>query len=235
MSTNRGGKTLRTIGIVFMALTAGFTLLGGMGTSCVAFNPTGFSESMARLAPFQWLYILFVLIGIALGVLGIRATVELIKGKANSYRDSMIVLIAGVAVGVVHMFVSRALRGKSMPVDQVVYMTVLTLILFLIFRIPSIWEKVDFTRGSVRSNGPAGGAAAIILGLVTMSMQYLMGPSHTWDGVNYAAAFNSTLIAAGVFGLILGSALILRPVFKRKEPPISEGSCESEFIQELSC
>ena len=33
------GKTLRFIGIVLMALTAGFTLLGGIGTTCAAAVP----------------------------------------------------------------------------------------------------------------------------------------------------------------------------------------------------
>ena len=61
MSTNSSfAKFLRFIGILLMGVTAGFTLLGGIGTSCVALNPTGFSESMAKLAPFQWLYLLLV-------------------------------------------------------------------------------------------------------------------------------------------------------------------------------
>ncbi|MCB0119884.1 MAG: hypothetical protein KDD72_12695, partial [Anaerolineales bacterium] len=54
------GKSLRFVGILLMALTGGFTLLGGIGTSCVAINPAGFGESMAALARLQWLYILFV-------------------------------------------------------------------------------------------------------------------------------------------------------------------------------
>src|SRR5512134_835490 len=100
------GKTLRFIGIVLMALTGGFTLLGGIGTTCAALFPTRW-ESMAPLAPFQWLYILFVVTGIFLGVWGIRATVRLIKGMEQSYREALIVLIAGVVVGAVHIFVSR--------------------------------------------------------------------------------------------------------------------------------
>ena len=103
-------KSLRFIGIVLMALTGGFTLLGGVGTSCVAISPTGFGESMAPLAKLQWLYILFVLAGITIGVLGIRATIALIKGADKSYRDALYVLIAGVVVGFIHIFVSRALR-----------------------------------------------------------------------------------------------------------------------------
>ncbi len=72
-SNSRFAKILRFFGILMMGLTAGFTLLGGIGTSCAALFPTNW-ESMAPLAALQWLYILFVLVGIGLGILGIRAT-----------------------------------------------------------------------------------------------------------------------------------------------------------------
>lgn len=201
-------KFLRFIGILLMALTGGFTLLGGIGTTCAALFPTNFS-SMAALAPFQWLYILFVLAGIALGMLGIRATVLLVKGADKSYRDALVVLTTGVVIGILHIYASRALRGKSMPVDAVVYTTFLTLIVFLLFRIPTIWQGVDFTRGNAKSNLPAGGAAAILLGVMTLTIQYTMGTTHTWGGVNYADAFNTSMTLAGIFLLMLGAALFI--------------------------
>ena len=205
-------KFLRFLGIVLMGLTAGFTLLGGIGTTCVALNPTGFSESMALLAPYQWLYILFVLAGIALGVFGIYATILLVKGAEKAYRYTMYVLVGGTVIGILHMFVSRALRGKSMPVDAVVYTTILTLILFLILRIPYIWQGVDFTRGNSRANLPAGGAAAILVGLLALSIQLTMGATHTWDGVNYADAFNTTMTGIGAACLLLGAGTILKAI-----------------------
>lgn len=200
-------KSLRFIGIVLMALTGGFTLLGGIGTSCAAFNPTGFGDSMAPLAPFQWLYILFVLIGVVIGVWGIWATVKLVKGAPDSYKMSMQALVAGVVVGFIHIYASRALRGKSMPVDAVVYTTVLTLIVFLLFRIPGIWQGVNFDKGG--SNRTAGGAAAIILGIMTLTVQYTMGSTHTWSGVNYADAFNTGMTLAGIGLLLLGAGILV--------------------------
>ena len=200
-------KFLRFIGIVLMALTGGFTLLGGIGTSCAAFNPTGFGESMAPLAPFQWLYILFVLTGIVIGVWGVWATVKLVKGTSDSYKMSMQALVAGVVVGFIHIYASRALRGKSMPVDAVVYTTVLTLIVFLLFRIPSIWQGVNFDKGG--SNRTAGGAAAIILGAMTLTIQYTMGSTHTWGGVNYADAFNTGMTLAGLGLVLLGAGIFV--------------------------
>lgn len=199
-------KFLRFIGIVLMALTGGFTLLGGIGTTCAALFPTNY-ESMAALAPFQWLYILFVLTGIAIGVWGIRATVKLVKGAPDSYKMSMQALIAGVVIGFIHIYASRALRGKSMPVDAVVYTTVLTLIVFLLFRIPGIWQGVNFDKGG--SNRTAGGAAAIILGALTLTIQHTMGSTHTWGGVNYADAFNAGMTVAGIGLLLLGAGLFV--------------------------
>ena len=208
-------KSLRFIGIVLMALTGGFTLLGGIGTSCAALFPTKY-ESMAALAPFQWLYILFVLVGIAIGIWGIWATVKLIKGTSDSYLMSMQALIAGVLVGGLHIYISRMLRGKSMPVDAVVYTTVLTLIIFLLFKIPAIWKGVDFTKGNAKENKTAGGAAAIMLGLLTFTIQYTMASTHTWDGVNYANVFNTSMRILG-WGLTLGGVLILLIKEKARE------------------
>lgn len=201
-------KTLRFIGIVLMALTGGFTLLGGIGTTCAALFPTKY-QSMAALAPFQWLYILFVIAGIALGVMGIRAAIMLIKGADKSYRDALIVLVAGVVIGFIHIYASRALRGKSMPVDAVVYTTLLTLVVFLLFRIPFLWQGVDFTKGNAKSNKPAAGASAILLGLMTLTIQYSMASTHTWDGVNYADAFNTAMTMTGLALLFLGAGLVI--------------------------
>jgi hypothetical protein len=201
-------KFLRFIGIVLVGLTGGFTLLGGIGTTCAALFPTNY-ESMAALAPFQWLYILFVLTGIALGVWGIWATVKLVRGTSDSYKMSMLVLVTGTVIGFIHIYASRALRGKSMPVDAVVYTTVLTLIIFLLFRIPFIWQGVDFTKGNTKSNLPAGGAAAILLGVMTLTIQYTMASTHTWGGVNYADVFNTSMTIIGIGLLLLGAGIFI--------------------------
>ena len=142
-------KILRFIGIFFMSLTAGFTILGGAGTTCAALLPTKW-DSMAPLAPYQWLYILYVIVTIAIGVLGIRAVVKLVKGHKDGYKATMIALVAGVLVGGLHIYTSRMLRGSSMPVDAVVYTTVLTLVIFLLFRIPPIWKGVDYYKSSTQ-------------------------------------------------------------------------------------
>ncbi len=202
------GKLLRFIAIVFMGLTAVFTLMGGIGTTCVALAAEKY-DSMASIAPYKWLYVIFVLVTTAIGVMGIRAVVLLIQRKPNAYRYSMIALISGVVVGVIHMAVSRALRGSSMPVDGVVYITFLTLIIFLILRIPAIWNKVDFTKARKSESEMAGGAAAIISGLLALTIQYWMAPTHTLAGVNYADAFHAAMLVSGASLLLIGCGLSL--------------------------
>jgi hypothetical protein len=203
------GKVLRFTGIVLMAMTGGFTLLGGIGTTCAALFPTNW-DSMAPLAKVQWLYILFVLTGIVIGVWGIWATAKLVRGTSDSYKTSLYALIAGVVIGGIHIAVSRALRGKSMPVDAVVYTTVLTLVIFLLFRIPGIWQGVNFDKGGDKTSHMAGGAAAILLGIFTLMIQYMMASTHTWDGINYADAFNASMTLVGSALVVAGIGYLVR-------------------------
>ena len=209
MSTNGFfAKSLRFIGIVLMALTGGFTFLGGVGTFCAAVFPQKY-ESMAGLIPYQWLYILFMLGTIAIGVWGIWAAIKLIKGTTDAYWMSLYALIAGVLVGGFHIYMSRMLRGKSMPVDAVVYTTLLTLVIFLLFKIPMIWQGMDFSKAKASDNKKAGGAAAMLVGLFTLTIQYTMGSTHTWGGVNYADAFNTSMAVIGIGLLLLGAGIFV--------------------------
>jgi hypothetical protein len=175
------GTTLRTIGIVLMSLTAAFTLMGGAGTTCVALNPSGFGGKFAGIAPFQWLYILFVLVTLAVGIWGVRAVVKLIAGARGSYRQALIVLAAGLLIGVIHMAASRALRGSSMPVDMV-YTTVLTR-RFSCCVCPASGSAVverpdagDRKTGRLRQSPGAAGLLA--------QRAILMAPTHTIGGIN---------------------------------------------------
>ncbi len=133
----RWAKVLRVLGIIFMGITAVFTLMAGIGTTCVAFAAEKFSASMALITPYKWLYILFVIFTTAIGVMMIRATVMIIKSKDKAYRYALLTLVLGIVIGLIHIIASRMIRGKSMPTDGVVYMNILTLIIFLIFSIPA--------------------------------------------------------------------------------------------------
>jgi hypothetical protein len=212
MSRNKcWAKLLRIVGIVLMSLTAAFTLMGGAGTSCIALNPTGFGGKFSGIAPFQWLWFLFVLIGLAAGVMGIRAVVLLIKGRKNSYRYALIALMIGTAINLIHLFASRALRGGSMPVDGVLYTNILTLVIFLLFRLPGVWQSVNYEKpaGEKPSGQNAASIALIATGLLTLSIQFIMAPTHTINGFNYADVWHLTLRIIGATLILVGAGIVL--------------------------
>jgi hypothetical protein len=220
-------KVLRVIGIVMMALTAVFTMMGGIGTTCVALNPSGYGGKFSGIAPFQWLYILFVVVTLAFGVMGARAALILIRNRPNAYRYSVIALVGGSITGVIHVMVSRALRGGSMPVDMVTYINILTLVLFLIFRIPAIWKEIGFGE-PVQSNtaGMASGLSSITCGAIALTIQYWMGPTHTIGGVNYADVWHVQLQLIGWFLVQVGVFILMQNmgVFSKKDITVKAAS-----------
>jgi hypothetical protein len=213
------GKILRFIGILFLSISALFNIAGGVGTTCVALDPAGY-EGYEAIANFQWLYILYILVTTAFGVMMVRAVVLLIKGRANGYLYALIALVGAVIVGAIHIATSRALRasGSSMPVDGVVYTTVLTLIIFLIFKIPGVWQVVDFTKAKKMDSDLAGGAAAIVCGGISLIIQVLMAPTHTINGVNYGDAFHLTTTGLGWMLILLGSYQVFKSKLDIKIP-----------------
>lgn len=206
-------KTLRIVGIVLLSLSAVFTLMGGAGTTCVTLNPTGYEGRFAGIAPFQWLWVLFVLIGIAAGILQVRAVVQLIKGARSAYRDALIGLLTGTLINAVHLVASRLLRGGSMPVDMVLYTNVLTLVVFLLFRIPRIWQGVNFEKpaGDRKTGRKAAAIAMLACGLLALTIQFLMAPTHTIGGVNYADVWHLTFSLLGGGLILAGLGTLLLP------------------------
>ncbi|NLE77608.1 MAG: hypothetical protein GX605_12775 [Chloroflexi bacterium] len=203
-------KVLQGMAIALMALTVAFTLLGGAGTSCVAFAAEKFG-SMAVLAPYKWLYGLFVVVSLAAGLAGIPATAGLVRGRPNAYRNALIVLLVGALSAGVQMAVSEALRGKSAPVNVRFYVSAFTLAVFLLLRLPPVWPRVDFLQ---RAQGGAGGQAAaaatalLVSGLLTLTTPYWAGPSHTMGGENLVYVLGLPLALAG-WALTLGGVATL--------------------------
>lgn len=208
-------KLLRIVGIVLMAITAAFTLMGGAGTTCVTLNPTGFGGKFSGIAPYQWLWVLFVLVGIAAGVLGVRAVVQLVRGKKDAYRSALVALLIGTIINAIHMFASRALRGGSMPVDGVLYTNVLTLVVFLLFRIPYIWQGVNYEKpvGDKETGQHAAAIALGAVGLLSLTIQFLMAPTHIIGGVNYADVWHMGLSLLGIGLMLAGVLAFVKPPF----------------------
>jgi hypothetical protein len=97
-----------------------------------------------------------------------------------------------------------------MPVDAVLYTNILTLIIFLLFRIPGIWRGVNYEKAEgEKGNGRDAAAAALsVSGLLSLTIPYWMAPTHTISGVNYADATLLTLIGCGLIGSSIIIALV---------------------------
>ena len=204
-------KAIRIIAVVLVGLTAVVNLLGGAGTYCAAFTPDKY-DSMKALIPLQWLYQLFVVTVVAAGLAGVWTTVTLARVQKNSYLAALIVVAAGLVLALVQMTASRALRGKSMPTDMRLYVSILALLALLILRLPGVWRKagMDGASGGTGSWTTPAGTAAMVMGLAVLTVPTWVGGSHVFDGANWVYAWDWQLMLVAAVLLTSGTGLVLR-------------------------
>jgi len=232
----RFAKFVYVVGIVLLGITALFTISSGLGTICVALNPTGFGENMALLAPFQWLYIFYVILTTAIGGVIAYAFILFIKRKPKAYSIAIAALVAGLVVGIIHIITSRGLRGNSMPVDAIVYTTLITLFVLLLFRLRSIREQINHVSTDAMDNSPqqASIIALLLSGLFTLTIPIWLGASHTWNNTNWAAAFPFITNGLGLLLVISGLVLYLCRNWARKPPAVSGAAFDPKNIVQKS-
>jgi hypothetical protein len=209
---NKTGMTLRIGAIILMGLTAAMNLLGGIGTTCAAFsNKVEYKMAFKDLLDYRWLYQIFVVTTILIGIAGIWVLIRMVRGGPKITRDALIVLGIGTIIGGVHYFTSLALRGKAAPANVKFYTNIFTLIVFLIFQIPSLREKVDFSKAGGKSETNAGaGMAAIIVGAIMLTIFHWAGPSHTFYGENWVYVLQMPLIIVGSILVLGGMGIVVR-------------------------
>lgn len=208
------GKVIRTIGIIFFGLATIMNLVGGVGTSCAAFL-TGDYPSFSALIEqnMQWLYQGLVITTVSVGLAGIWVLVELIRGKKNNFRNALIVLAFGTVLAGIQYYSSLQLFGRAAPANMKFYINVITLILFLLYLIPGVREKVNFSRDEVSMDmNTAGGLAAIVMGVILLTTPYWAGPSHTYQGVNWVNLLQFELTVSGILLTGAGVAMFVRVV-----------------------
>ena len=200
------GKVLRIAAIILLGLTAVFSLLGGIGSTCVAFAAENW-QSMAAIVPFKWLYMIYVVLTIGAALYALRATVNLVRNRPGAYRQALIAILACLVLASAQLITSRLLRGKSMPNDLRVYVSLLALVVFLLLRIPGVWQQSGMGRPDAGgSAGLAAGTALYVSGVTVLAVQLWAGPTHTFGGVNFADVWHVQLAILG-WGLITGSLL----------------------------
>lgn len=200
------GKILRIVAIILLGLTAVFSLLGGIGSTCVAFAAEKY-PSMSAIVPYKWLYMLFVFLTIAASLYAVRATVNLIRGRPGAYRQALIAILACLGLALAQVISSRLLRGKSMPNDLRVYISFLALVVFLLLRIPRLWQQSGLGNPGSGGAGLGAGAALFLSGATVLTVHLWAGPTHTFGGINFADVWHTQLSLLG-WGLIVASLLV---------------------------
>ena len=207
-----GGKAVRIVAIVLFAIAAALNLLGGIGTSCVALNPTRWGEAMAQLAPYQWLYIVLMVGATVVAAWGIAVTVGLTRGRRNAYRNALWVLLLSAILAGVQTYASIALRGKGAPQNMRFYLTALVLVVFLLLRLPPLWRLIQGFDGGGQGNWRTPtGLAAFMGGLIVLTTPLWATPTHIGpDGANWVNVLRTPLLAGGVLLTLAGVGLLRR-------------------------
>ena len=208
------GKILRILALVLVGATAIFTLLGGIGTTCIAFNAEQYGKAFAAFIPYKPTYQMFVYTSIVAGVIGVAATVAMVRGSGWAYWGALLAAITGMGTAGAHMYYSSTLKEISFfaaaPENMRFYVSTITLVVLLVLRLPGVWQAVDFTapwRGS-GSAKIAGGMAAVVVGLITLTTPIWAAPNHVVDGYNLVYVLAAPL-AIGGLALTLGGALVV--------------------------
>jgi hypothetical protein len=211
---SKSGKTLRTIAIILMGLTSVFTILGAVGMVCISWNADKFGKAFEMYVPFLPIYQNLVYVKIIAGIAGVVATYALIRGDRWAYWGSVIILVIGLVSAAIQMYYSSTLKGvgffQTPPTSMRFYITLITLVFFLILRIGGIRSMVDFTApwGKSGSKPTAGGLAAFVGGIAVLTVPLWAGASHSPDGVNLVYTFAVPLMSFGAFLTLLGAGCL---------------------------
>jgi hypothetical protein len=202
----RKSSFLRIIVIVLLSLTAAITLLGAIGTTCVAFNAEQFGPKMAALIPVKPIFQALVFISLAAGLFGVYAIVRLARGRSKGFQYTLIFLIVSLVASGIQFYYSLTLRGSTAPNNMRLYLTGITLAVLLLLRLPGIWQRSGFGEGAGEPGNKSGsaGAALFLCGLFTISTPVWAAPTHIIDGWNTVNVLLWPLLIAGVVLMLLG-------------------------------
>ncbi len=121
----------------------------------------------------------------------------------------MILLVLGTLLAAIQVGASLALRGKAVPANLKLYANALTLLVFLLIRLPGIWQRIGLESplGGERT-GAVSGVTAVIVGLLILTTSLWVGPSHVQEGVNWVHVLRMPLLVSGSVLFLVGGARI---------------------------
>ncbi|MEA3287202.1 MAG: hypothetical protein U9Q77_07490 [Candidatus Marinimicrobia bacterium] len=206
MNEKKQSIAIRIVLITAFLLTVLFTLLSGVGTYCAAFKTEQY-PSMAALLPYQLLYQILVIASISIGLWGLWGFGALVRKRTNAYRNAIIILSLGLLTGTIQMITSEIVRGNSVPVNFRVYLTLVTLLMFLF----AWWKVQGALIGLVEPDKEANpglvalGSALVAGGILTLTTHLWVGDSHfaengyswVYDLKGYLLVFGGSLVFSG--------------------------------------
>jgi len=209
---DKTGKNLRIVGIVLLALATAMNIFGGVGTVCAAFLTKKYPMiSILRPIDYRWLYQTFMIVTILIGLAGIWATISLIRGKNRAFQNALIVLVVGTVVSAIHFYASMTIRGSATPANVKFFSNLIPLIVFIIFGLPGMRERVNFSGPEdAPTQMTSGGLAAIMVGILILSMKTMVGASHVYEGVNWVDVLQTPLLVSGLGMTIGGLGLLVK-------------------------
>ncbi len=204
-------RFLRLITIILLSLTAAMTLLGGVGTTCVAFKAEEFGPRMAALIPVKPVFQVLVFVSIAAAVFGIYSIVRLAKNRPGAFNQTAIFLLVGAVSSAVQYYYSFTLRGSTAPNSMRLYLTVFTLVVFLLMRLLKLFGRggVEPGKGSTGAMRAAGGAAFVLSGLTVLTTPWWAASTHWINNMNTVNVLFWPLVTVGAGMVLCGGWMLL--------------------------
>lgn len=219
---NSTGKRLRTTAIILMGATAAMNIVGGIGTVCAAFLTRNF-PMLWSLYDYRWLYQIVMILTIIVGIVGVWLTINLTRGKKDTFKHSLLLLVLGTVLAGTQVLASEALRGKAVPANFKLYANLITLIFFWFLSRPQYRSLVGFDQEDTSSTADiAKGLAAICGGLIVLTTQIWVGTSHIFDGRNWVEVLTTPLIISGATLIVIGIGSLLKQLIVRAGLPLPD-------------
>jgi len=103
------------------------------------------------------------------------------------------------------------LRGSATPANVKFGINAITLLFFLLLKLPGLRDRVDFTKpGDEETQATTAGMTAVVTGLFVLTTSIWAGPSHSIVGENWVLVLQGQLVATGILLTIGGVRSLLR-------------------------
>lgn len=209
---------LKKLAIFVMGVNALMTVLGGLGTACIAWSADQYGDIFAMFVPSMGLYQAFAFINVFTGMFAIVVTYALLRGDKWAYKAALITLGVAAVMALTQALHSAWLNEydligyfMNMPASMRCYLAVITIVFFLILK----QRGVDFASpwGGKGTRAAVGGLTVMLAGIATITTPIWAAPRHiTLEGANLINIYEVPLMVGGGLLLLTGTILLI-PAF----------------------